>query len=240
MRNLRIRSGARKTMPTPNGSANVSSGITSGKSAPGSALLSGTGSSRYSTFTRTGSVTVFPVRLPATALSLAASKSASQNAAGWFRTARYVAEFVTPGRQDRTSHWRVELRSPSCSRFPRSVGLIAATASSSVLETRLAAFESPTTAKRNATFAGISDATRGFSPAHSQRTTLDVYARAADSAADLSTVVLHASTAAGAPTPGAADAGRAAEARSAAQMRPMRPHLRVCRLTSGNPIGIIP
>ena len=71
---------------------------------------------------------------------------------------------------------------------------MAAAVSSSVFATRLAELESPTTAKLNATFAGISDATRGSSPAHSQRKTFDVYATYARSTADLSTVVLHAST----------------------------------------------
>ena len=71
---------------------------------------------------------------------------------------------------------------------------MASAVSSSVFATRLAELESPTTAKLNATFAGISAATRGLSPAHSQRTTFEVYARFARSAADLSTAVFHAST----------------------------------------------
>ena len=86
----------------------------------------------------------------------------------------------------------VAMAACSCAFF--CAGSMDAAVSSSVFVTRLAELESPITAKLNATFAGISDATRGSSPAHSQRTTFEVYATYARSAADLSTAVLHAST----------------------------------------------
>ena len=44
------------------------------------------------------------VSAPEMAFSCAASKSDSENTAGWFCTARYVVELVTPDLQDRTSH----------------------------------------------------------------------------------------------------------------------------------------